>query len=334
MVAKLTAPRLQNHAEAFVLLKSWGSNKLHVKRTPGWRIFLKQLYLPMPLLIWAVIACEFPGPEQHNGLLWLPHMALWLRSEFFLTSAYVLLVEAAIGDWANAAVLSSLQICNAVFSWREETKSGDAVSALRNSLAHTATVKRDGRWGDMDASSLVPGDLVLLHAGCSVPADCILNSREVQVDESTLTGELLPLKKGTGSSVKMGTTVTAGEAEATVQATGAHTYMGRSAAMLDSVSQFGRMQKVLLAVTMVGGKPVPLDSPISHVTAQSPTERERERERERECVGNVHSPFRVCTGTCWFCCCCVRRKLGISADSHGDYADRGKIWYCKTATQF
>mmetsp|Transcript_21913 Transcript_21913/g.60832 ORF Transcript_21913/g.60832 Transcript_21913/m.60832 type:complete len:1381 (-) Transcript_21913:229-4371(-) len=201
--------------EAFNLLQVWGKNELNMHRTPRWSLFWRHLCLPMPILIWGAI-----------------------------------IFEACIGDWANAAVLCLLQLCNAAVSWREETKSCDAVSALRSTMTHTATVKRDGQWGVIDSSFLVPGDLVLLHARSSVPADCVLHSSQLEVDESLFTGELLPVTKGVGCSVKMGSSVNSGEAEATVQATGKYTRMGQTAAMLQSVPNSDRLQRVLLPIVL------------------------------------------------------------------------------------
>ena len=160
-------------------------------------------------------------------------------------------VEIAIQDWANVLVLLLLQFGNATLSWYEETKSGDAVAALRNSLKPKATVKRDGQWLSMEASSVVPGDLVLLASGAAVPADCIVNAGTIDVDQAALTGESLPVTMSAGSSVKMGSTVCRGEVDATVQTTGRHTFLGKTAAMLQSVDDLGHLQKVLLAIMLV-----------------------------------------------------------------------------------
>ena len=96
-------------------------------------------------------------------------------------------------------------------------KAADAVAALKASLKPIATVKRDGKWQTTDAIMLVPGDLVLLGAGSSVPADCLLNDGRLEIDQSALTGESLPVTMYKGHSAKMGSTVTRGETEATVE---------------------------------------------------------------------------------------------------------------------
>jgi len=63
-------------------------------------------------------------------------------------------------------------------------KAGNAVAALKASLKPAATVKRDGRWQTLDASRVVPGDLVLLASGSAVPADCVLQHGSVDVDQA------------------------------------------------------------------------------------------------------------------------------------------------------
>jgi hypothetical protein len=69
----------------------------------------------------------------------------------------------------------AIQFINAFLGWYETVKAADAVAALKASLKPVATCKRDGQWQNMDAAELVPGDLVLLAAGSSIPADCLIN---------------------------------------------------------------------------------------------------------------------------------------------------------------
>lgn len=88
----------------------------------------------------------------------------------------------------------------------ETTKAADAVAALKKALKPLATCKRDGKWANMDATMLVPGDLVLLGAGAAVPADCIVNEGRIEVDQAALTGESLPVTMYKGDTPKMGST--------------------------------------------------------------------------------------------------------------------------------
>jgi P-type E1-E2 ATPase len=74
-----------------------------------------------------------------------------------------------------------------------------------------------GKWQKIDAVVLVPGDCVLLASGSAVPADCIVNHGQIDVDQSALTGESLPVTMYQGDSCKMGSTVTRGEVEGTVE---------------------------------------------------------------------------------------------------------------------
>ena len=91
-------------------------------------------------------------------------------------------------------MLVLIQFTNATIGWYETIKSGNAVAALKASLKPLATVKRDGKFIQVDAAILVPGDCVLLGAGSAIPADCSVNEGRIDVDQAGLTGESLPVK--------------------------------------------------------------------------------------------------------------------------------------------
>jgi H+-transporting ATPase len=151
-------------------------------------------------------------------------------------------------NWPDFAVLMGLQFINGGLSFYEANKAGDAVAALKKSLKPNAICKRDGKWNNMDAATLVPGDLVMLGAGAAVPADCVVNSGRIEVDQAALTGESLPVTMTAMSKPKMGSTVTRGEVEATVEFTGGNTFFGKTAAMIQSVEQMSHFTKVLLRI--------------------------------------------------------------------------------------
>lgn len=203
-------------AEGEALLKEWGRNELEEKSTPKWLIFLKMLWGPMPIMIWIAV-----------------------------------IVELGIQNWLDAGILLGIQFANATIGWYETTKAGDAVAALKASLKPEATVKRDGKWQKVDAGILVPGDLVLLASGSAVPADCRVNHGQIQVDQSALTGESLPVTMYPGDSCKMGSTVTRGEVEGTVEFTGKHTFFGKTATMLQQGDSLGNLQKILIRIMIV-----------------------------------------------------------------------------------
>ncbi|KAK9815431.1 hypothetical protein WJX72_003597 [[Myrmecia] bisecta] len=202
--------------DATDLLAIHGRNELEEKSTPSWVIFLKQLYGPMPIMIWIAIVIEF-----------------------------------AIQNYIDAGILLGIQFANATIGWYETTKAGNAVAALKASLKPVATAKRDGTWQQIDAGLLVPGDLVLLGSGSAVPADCLVNHGQIEVDQSALTGESMPVTMFKGDQPKMGSTVARGETEATVEFTGKNTFFGKTASMLQQDQELGNLQKILLRIMAV-----------------------------------------------------------------------------------
>ena len=142
----------------------------------------------------------------------------------------------------HQAILLAIQFINATTGWYETVKAADAVAALKASLKPLATVKRDGVWNNIDAGGVVPGDLVLLASGSAVPADCIINEGQIDVDASALTGESLPITVKRGGAAQMGSTVVRGEVNGTVQHTGKDTFFGRTAMLLQQV-RVGKKRK-------------------------------------------------------------------------------------------
>lgn len=196
------------------LLEEYGRNELPEKSTPGWIIFVRCLWGPMPIAIWIASIIEF-----------------------------------ALQNWPDGGILLFIQFANATIGWYETTKAGDAVAALKQSLKPLATVCRDGKWQNIDAFLVVPGDLVKLASGSAVPADCSINEGTIDVDESALTGESLPVCMTVDHMPKMGSTVVRGEVDGTVQLTGVQTFFGKTALLLQSVeADLGNIHYVLVRV--------------------------------------------------------------------------------------
>jgi H+-transporting ATPase len=103
----------------------------------------------------------------------------------------------------------------------------------------------------MDATLLVPGDTVLLASGSAIPADCRINHGDIEVDQSALTGESLPVTFYKNDSCKMGSTVVRGEVEATVEFTGANTFFGKTASLLQESHEPSHLQKILMTIMKV-----------------------------------------------------------------------------------
>ena len=164
---------------------------------------------------------------------------------------WVLLVAAVVNlvvttDVATSVVLAGLTVFNAVIGLRQEAKAEESVRALAQMMKTVARVRRDGRSIEVDGEVLVPGDVVLVEAGNRVPADGrILVAATLEIEEAALTGESLPVAKGTepvvGEDVPLGdrtcmaymnTSVTRGRGEFVVTGTGMSTEIGQIAGLL------------------------------------------------------------------------------------------------------
>ncbi|MFC3533490.1 HAD-IC family P-type ATPase [Vogesella facilis] len=165
---------------------------------------------------------------------------------------YLLLAAAAItavlGDWVDTSVIVAVTVINAAIGALQEGRAESALAAIRKLLAPGAIVVRGGERHAVDASQLVPGDIVLLQSGDKVPADVrLLDTRSLRIDEAALTGESLPVDKHSAplpadtalaersNMAYAGTLVSVGQAHALVVATGSATELGRINAMLGSV---------------------------------------------------------------------------------------------------
>jgi magnesium-transporting ATPase (P-type) len=191
-----------------------------------------------------------------NRLAEVKPPSAWVRlaRQFNNLLLYVLMAAAAVtalmGHWVDAGVIMAVVVLNAVIGFVQEGKAERALQAIRHLLAPHAVVLRDGRQHDVDAAELVPGDIVLLASGDSLPADVrLLQARNLRIDEAALTGESVPVDKrvepvaadaAIGDRLCMGyagTLVTQGQARAVVVATGNATEIGRIGKMLESVEQ-------------------------------------------------------------------------------------------------
>jgi Mg2+-importing ATPase len=154
-------------------------------------------------------------------------------------------VSASAGDSVGAGIILGIVFISAVIDHFQTTRSRAAMRRLREGVAVTATVRRDGAWVEIVRSEVVPGDIVRLAAGDLVPADaCLLAARDLHVQQSALTGESMPVEKearddGRNSPdnpgrVFFGTSVVSGMATAEVRATGAATAFGEIVARLAS----------------------------------------------------------------------------------------------------
>ncbi len=159
------------------------------------------------------------------------------------------ILSAAVGHWEDFGIILFLLVCNAVVGFWEEHQAGNAIAALKASLAIKARVKRDGKWVNPAARELVPGDVIRLRLGDIVPADArLLDGDEVSVDQSALTGESLPATRKPGEAVFSGSIMRRGEIGALVFATGTNTYFGKTAQLVQEAHTVSHFQQAVLKI--------------------------------------------------------------------------------------
>ncbi|KAG7560047.1 Cation-transporting P-type ATPase N-terminal [Arabidopsis thaliana x Arabidopsis arenosa] len=179
---------------------------------------------------------------------------MWNPLSWVMEAAAIMAIALANGggkppDWQDFVGIITLLVINSTISFIEENNAGNAAAALMARLAPKAKVLRDGRWGEQDAAILVPGDIISIKLGDIVPADArLLEGDPLKIDQSALTGESLPVTKGSGDGVYSGSTCKQGEIEAVVIATGVHTFFGKAAHLVDTTNQVGHFQQVLTAI--------------------------------------------------------------------------------------
>ncbi|KAG0252344.1 hypothetical protein BG011_007027 [Mortierella polycephala] len=164
------------------------------------------------------------------------------------------IISVIVKDWFNFAIILGLLFLNAIIGYVEEERAESAVDALRQTLAHRTKCWRDGHLHDLDTSLLVPGDVIVLRLGDIVPADARLlgigvtgieTDSDLLVDQSSLTGESLAVRKRKGDEVFSSTIIKQGQQMAIVAKTGSKTYIGIAAHLMANTKDEGHFQKVI-----------------------------------------------------------------------------------------
>jgi H+-transporting ATPase len=200
---------------------------------------------------------DIPEERKHPlvkfiGYFWGP--IPWMIEIAAILSAY-------ITHWDDFSIILLLLIINAVVGFLQERKAENAIELLKQRLAPNARVMRDGKWLDLPARELVPGDLVHVRLGDIVPADLrLLQGNYLLCDESALTGESLPVEKKSGDEAYSGSIVRQGEMDARVTKTGTETFFGKTTRLLQVKPPRSHFQKaverignylILLAIVLV-----------------------------------------------------------------------------------
>ncbi|HSH49876.1 MAG TPA: plasma-membrane proton-efflux P-type ATPase [Halomonas sp.] len=203
-----------SEAEASARLEEFGANRLAEKKRRPLLKFLGYFWGPIP---------------------WMIEVAA--------------ILSALLHHWPDFIIIAALLIFNAVVGFWQEFKAANALDALKSQLAIKARVLRDGQWGLRDAADLVPGDVIRVRAGDVIPADTkLIEGAWLAVDQSALTGESLPVNKQAGEVAYAGSVAKQGEMLAVVSATGANTFFGRTAGLVQGAAAPSHFQKAVLAI--------------------------------------------------------------------------------------
>jgi H+-transporting ATPase len=209
-----SSPEGLTQAEAAKRLSQYGPNEIEEKETNPFLKFLSYFWGPIPWMIEAAV-----------------------------------ILSAVDRHWPDFAIILVLLVANAVVGFWEEHQAGNAIAALKAKLAIKARAKRDGKWVNPAARELVPGDVIRMRLGDIVPADArLLEGDEIEVDQSALTGESLPVARKTGEAVFSGSIVRQGEIDAMVYATGANTYFGKTAQLVQEAHTVSHFQRAVLKI--------------------------------------------------------------------------------------
>ncbi len=180
--------------------------------------------------VWRQLAGYFWGP-----IPWMIEVAAVL--------------SVVVRHWVDLAIIVVLLVFNAAVGFWQERQAADAVDALRHALAPRARVRRDGHWHEVDAAELVPGDVVRVRLGDIVPADVkVFEDGRVDVDQSALTGESLPVTKQAGDVCYSGSVVRTGEMLGLVAGTGLDTLFGRTAKLVEEAGAPSHFQRAVLRI--------------------------------------------------------------------------------------
>jgi H+-transporting ATPase len=209
-----SSPEGLSHAEAQKRLTQYGANEIEEKKTNPLLKFLSYFWGPIPWMIEGAVILS--GVIQH---------------------------------WPDFVIIFLLLVANAVVGFWEEHQASNAIAALKAKLAINARVKRDGKWITPAASELVPGDVIRLRLGDIIPADArLLEGDPIEVDQSALTGESLPAKRKSGEAVFSGSIIRQGEIGAMVYSTGANTYFGKTAQLVQEAHTISHFQRAVLKI--------------------------------------------------------------------------------------
>jgi len=186
-------------------------------------------------------------PEKHKSIILRFFSYFWGPIPWMIEIAAIL--SLLVKHWTDFFVIFALLLFNAGIGFWQEMKASNALDALKAQLALKAKVLRDGKWVEIEAREIVPGDMVRIKIGDIIPADLkLLDGDYVSVDQAALTGESLPVNKKPGDICYSGTIVKQGQMTGVVAATGANTYFGKTAGLVSEAGATSHFQKAVIHI--------------------------------------------------------------------------------------
>ncbi len=188
-------------------------------------------------------------PEKEETFLHRVMRRFWGPIPWMIEIAAIL--SAAVQKWEDFGIISALLFVNAFIDLWQESKALSALSVLKQKLAKKATALRNGTFASIDAKNLVPGDIIKIKIGEILPADVkLIEGEYIQIDQSALTGESLPVTKHSNDIAYANSVAKQGEMISVVTLTGLNTYFGKTVSLVAKAEkeQKSHFQKMVIKV--------------------------------------------------------------------------------------
>ena len=196
-----------------LLHKKYGYNIIATRKENKWKLWLKQFWGPLPWLLELVAILSFYS-----------------------------------GNNIEAIIILILLVANGLISIIQRSRADAALEQLKSALQINSRVNRDDKWGLVPTADLVPGDLVRLRSGDIVSADMNLVDGNISVDQSSITGESLPVDLISNGNLYSGSVLVRGEGTARVTAIGSNTKYGLTAELLETSHPPTHMEKLIFTI--------------------------------------------------------------------------------------
>ena len=178
-----------------------------------------------------------------------PNPVLAFAKKFWGLTAWMLevaiVLSFVLGNYLDLYIIAALLLVNAILGFIQERQATRAVAALKQKLQIKARLLRDGVWQTLSSAEVVVGDIIRVRIGDFVPADFKVLEAEATVDQSAITGESLPVEKKTDDVVYSGSLIRKGEVTGVVNATGVHTYFGKTTELVQLAKPKLHMEEVI-----------------------------------------------------------------------------------------